>query len=306
MSETTCVSCEGRGWNLRDARIDVCACGAFDPPKWVTRGDTACIIPHHTDVDRPRRAAHGYACAGHHAHLEQMLAELPAIYDDLSLMLRRSGTNFAGHSTDTVTVNKRTGEEESSAWIDARAAEIRQEVRNECVRMAREVAEGNPDDELPATDDVPSIARWLQARLSWICEQPDVDDTHRYLDALTRDCKRVAYPSGRRRIEVGPCGGEDCPGTLWLVGDTDEARTMSCDFCKRVVESRYWRRERKRIDGVDVNPWLTLTEAAAHVGTSTRTVERWVQKGRLKARGTPMRVKASAVEALVLLGKDCA
>jgi excisionase family DNA binding protein len=319
MTETTSTCCDGRGWNLRDCRIQVCECGIYDdPPKWVKRGDAPCLIPHHKDPDRPRRAATGYVCRGHHDGFERMLAELPALYDDLGLVLRRSsgGTaTFGGHGTETVVVNQRTGEEESPAWINDAIAEARQEVRNECVRMAREVAEGRleeakaarseddpPIDEAryhPRADDVATICRWLLLRLDWICGRLDVDDTFGYLRSLVTTCERLAYPSRFRRAEVGPCGQDGCPGTLWLRGETDEARSMSCDYCKRGVEPRYWRRERRRIDGVDVNPWLTLSEAAVQYGTTTRTVERWVAKGRLKARGSPMRVKASAVEALM-------
>jgi excisionase family DNA binding protein len=297
--ETSCEDCDGRGWNLRDCRIQVCDCGTYDAPKWVTRGDTPCLIPHHKDADRPRRASQGYVCAGHRAGLEKLLAELPALYDDLGLALRRSsGTaHLGGPATETVVVNRRTGEEESPAWINAAVADAREEIHNECVRFARDVSEGSGDD-LPDVDEVPVIAAWLFRHLDWLCDQLDVDETFGYLNGLTWNCKRVAYPSGIRKAEVGPCGG-DCPGTLWLRGESDENRTMNCDDCKRTVEPRYWRRERKRIDGVDANPWLTLTEAAVQYGCTTRTVERWVAKGRLKARGTPMRVKASAIEALM-------
>lgn len=313
----SCEKCGGRGWNLRDCRIVVCGCGAFDPPKWVARGDTACLIPHNKEPERPRRASQGYVCRGHYDGLERMLAELPALYDDLSLVLRRSSgaMHSGGHGVETVVVNERTGEEEVPAWINDAVAEERQEIRNECARMAREVAEGQveeakarltedgpPIDEaayFPVSDKVAALSRWLLRRLDWICDQLDVDETFGNLQRLSASCRRLAYPTGIRKAAVGPCGQGECPGTLWLRGQTDENRTMSCDDCKRVVEPRYWRRERKRLDGVDVNPWLTLTEAAVQYGCTTRTVERWVAKGRLKARGSPMRVKASAIEALM-------
>lgn len=286
-----CARCDDRGWTLRDARIDVCDCGTYDPPKWVRRGDIACLVPHHKDPDRPRRAATGYVCAGHHARLEQLLAELPVLYDDLALQLTASEKPGGdGHT--------RSSHTSAGVNLNDRVTAARDELHAECVRVAREVSEGTGDP-LPTTDRVPVITGWLLTRLGWLCEQLDVDETFRYLEALRRDCWRLAYPSGRHRIEIGPCGDAGCPGVLWLVGDTDEGRTMSCDDCCRVVEPRYWRRERRRIDGVDVNPWLTAAEAAELYGCTSRTVERWVAKGRLKSRGSPLRVKASAVEALM-------
>lgn len=309
---TACEACEDRGWNLRDARIQPCDCGTYDPPKWVRRGDAACVIGHRTDPDRPRRAHVGYACAGHRAKIEQMIAELPALYDDLGIALT-SSERHGGHD------GKNTRSATTGININERVLEARQEVHNELVRMVRDVEEARgitgpqqwalvgppPGHEGPANreqlaaDTVPAMTMWLLRQLDWLCEQPDVDETHDNLFRLTADCRWLAAPSYRPRLEIGPCGKDDCPGTLWMTGETDEARTMSCDYCARTVEPRYWRRERRRIDGVDVNPWLTLPEAAAQYGTTTRTVERWVAKGRLKARGQPMRVKASAVEALM-------
>lgn len=296
---TTCADCDGRGWNLRDARIQPCHCGTYEPPKWVLRGDAACLLPHHKDPDRPRRAHLGYTCAGHHAGVERLIAELPALHEALGLMLTAS-EKPAGDGGKT-----RHGMVAGGVNLNRNVVDARDEIHAECVRLVRHVAE-ETGDAMPTRDTVPALAAWLVDQVDWICSQLDVDDTYRWLVALTRNAKRLAYPNGRRRLEIGPCGDGDCPGRLWLTGDTDEARTMACDDCRRVVEPRYWRRERRRIDGVDVNPWLTCSEAAVQYGTTTRTVERWVAKGRLKARGVPMRVKASAVEEIMrmFVGKE--
>jgi excisionase family DNA binding protein len=283
-----CENCSDRGWNLRDARIEVCGCEQYDPPKWVKRGDTACLIPHYRDPDRPRRAAVGYVCGGHRDRLEQMIAEMPALYDDLGAALTTSEK-----PGDRVHSNRDPG-----LSLNEKVADERQELHNELVRLVRWVVE-DAHEASPTVDTVEHLSTWLVVRVDWICAQLDVDEEFANIDRLTRSCWRLAYPSGRHRVEIGTCGDGECPGTLWLTGEGDDARTMSCDDCKRAVEPRYWRRERRRIDGVDVNPWLTLSEAAVQYGTTTRTVERWVKKGRLKSRGSPMRVKASAVEEIM-------
>lgn len=211
-----CDDCSDRGWNLRDARIQVCDCGVYDPPKWVTRGDTACVIPHAHEVNRPRRAAIGYACAGHRAKIERLIAELPAYYDDLGDALTSSERfgregKHQGPST-TVGIN-----------LNGRIVDARDEVHAELVRIARDVAEGRKING-PSVDEVPAIASWLTTQVDWLCEQPDVDDTHHYLDALTGKCKSLTEPSGRRRFLI-PNG--ICQAALWC--DVTTREIHRCD-----------------------------------------------------------------------------
>lgn len=326
MTDIDCERCDNRGWWLEDARVVVCDCERLDPPKWVKRGDVACILTHGKDAERPRRAAVGFVCAGHHSKIERLLAEMPFRYDELGLALTSSERpDHDGHNKGKST--------STGVALNERVLEDRRDIHDELVRMVRETVEATITAEdfaclacgvkaglgclaemthevrenaaqlerLKASpaDDINAMSSWLLSRLDWFCEQPNIDETHDNLDRLSRSAWRLAYPSGRQRVEIGLCGEGECPGTLWLTGTADEGRTMACDDCKRLVEPRYWRRERRRIDGVDVNPWLTLSEAAAQYGCTTRTMERWVAKGRLKARGSPMRVKASAVESLM-------
>ncbi len=65
----------------------------------------ACVIPHRTAPDRPRRAVEGLrVCVGHYAQLERALIELPDLHEELPLALhpenawqRGVGQKLKGH-----------------------------------------------------------------------------------------------------------------------------------------------------------------------------------------------------------------
>jgi len=239
-----CKDCGGRGWNLRDGRIDPCRCGTFEPPKWVQRGDAPCLLPHFNDPDRPRRASSGWLCAGHYSRLEQMIAELPSIYDELGQALTSSEkpNNEGGHAKHSQVAG--------GVNLNKNVVEARDEIQAECWRMAHEVAEARGID-LPTVDTINAIAAWLLAQLDWIADQNDVDDTYGNLDRLTRGCRQLAYPSKRQKIDLTertglacqtvtscdmtthdnlPCGGKLralLTGGGW---EGDEGR-LTCDRC---------------------------------------------------------------------------
>lgn len=293
---TDCAGCSGRGWTLRDGRIDVCSCGTYEAPKWVRNGDRPCLLSHFNDPNRPRRAAVGWLCNGHMSRLEQMIAELPNLYDELGLMLTSSekpgeqGRSKNSQVAGGVNLNKFV--------VDAR-----DEIHAECVRMIREISEANGDT-LPILDTLPALAVWLGGRLDFIAAQDDVDDTYANLQRLTSGCKRLAYPNGRRRIEVGPCGEGDCPGTLVTVTSRTAdllPETIWCDECEREIPPRDWRKLRERITGKPSDVTLTVTQAADAYGVPYRTLARWVADERLTnvGDGFPAMVKASEVEELM-------
>jgi hypothetical protein len=51
-----------------------------------------CVITHTVDPERPRRAWRGYLCRGCYAHLERLLAETPAVVDDLGVHIPQPPT----------------------------------------------------------------------------------------------------------------------------------------------------------------------------------------------------------------------
>ncbi|HET7386868.1 MAG TPA: hypothetical protein VFJ19_09435 [Nocardioidaceae bacterium] len=328
MSET--CRCGDRGWVLDDGRVTPCDCPAadgLDLPKWATRGDRACVVAHRHDPERPRRAATGCLCAGCFGRLERTIAELPARHDALVSALipaqggggRVSGTPesrlpIVTSERPKMKVGPAADHRDAIAHTLASWAALLVEEHNTytaAVHAARLAVW--KDAYLACTTDlgrpvwvpirpprdvtVRTTAALLVVHLAWAAGQPWVTDLLDEVGFLSSRALRLTEPDRQHRVEVGGCG--DCPGVLWLVGDADEGRSMSCDTCGRTVEPRYWRKERKRLDGTDVNPWLPLDIAAMQYGVTTRTMQRWVEKGRLKARGRPALVRASAVEGLM-------
>lgn len=292
-----CPTCSGRGWTLRDARIQPCACGTFDPPKWVTRGDRPCLVEHYRDPDRPRRAAQGWWCAGHADRFTQMLAELPALHDDLGLMLTTSERRNADQGK---AIN---GAKPSGLNLNERILDARREIHNECIRMVREVAEERAA-KMPTVDTVSALASWLLTQVEWMADQDCADETYGYLATLTADCRRLAYPTGVHRIEIGPCDEGDCPGTLVTVTSRTAdllPERIWCDDCGRIIPTSQWRKLLGRITGTDADVTLTVAQAADLYAVPYRTLARWVSDGKITnvADGYPARIQASAVEAMM-------
>lgn len=198
-----CARCDDRGWTLNDGQIEPCRCGIYDPPKWVQRGDAPCLLDHYNDPDRPRRASNGWLCAGHYSRLEQMIAELPALYDELGLMLTSSEkpNNEGGKAKHS--------QVQGGVSLNEKIVEERQTVQLECWRMAHEVRDGCGTD-LPTIDTINAICAWLLQSVAWYSEQNDADVTYRILERMTRSAKALANPSHRQKIDLTKQTGRTC------------------------------------------------------------------------------------------------
>ena len=239
----TCEACDNRGWTLRDARIQVCDCGTYDPPKWVTRGDAACVIGHYQNPDRPRRAYSGYACLGHRDALEDRIRRLPRLFADLGLALTASER----HDNEGCKPKKATS---LGIALNERIVEARREIHDELVRLVRVVAEGQRRTDLPA-DRVANLASWLADETDWLCAQLDIDETVAYVGNLGAHKWLVPSPGGQRTFPIGVncleplfCLVTDrtlirCAGQLVAIlmadDDREELSEVACDSCERQV-----------------------------------------------------------------------
>ena len=201
-----------------------------------------CVVTSRHDPGKTPRAVPGLStCAGHRARIEQLIAELPALYTDL-------GSALIGSSRDT---EHRGSGANPGLSLDQRAVAARDEIKAELVRIARYVGEERGMT-LPA-DNVNDIATWLLRHVDWLCAQPDADETHDYLAAL-HSHRSIAFPSGKRRFPIGvtcnrpvSCDARThavqfCEGRLVAVlmpdDDRENLSEVNCDTCGLEVPLR--------------------------------------------------------------------
>lgn len=258
-------------------------------------------------IDKP--AAPGLVlCWTHRNRLERNIAELPDLYDALELRLHPSGPAIkpysAHNSGDTATVNPRTGEEESPTFVSGYVVEVRDKVLATLYGWARVVAEDNQLSK-PSTLDPHRISRFLLVHIDQLAADEDqAEEVSKWVSEVTRDAYSAAYPSGRRRIEIAPCGQPDCGGTLITVTSRTAdllPEVIWCDQCERRIPPSEWRRLRDLITGDAVDVILTVAQASDVYGVPVRTLSRWVSDGKLTnvGDGYPANIRAVEVEELL-------
>jgi hypothetical protein len=187
--------------------------------------DTLCPLPHRHEPDRPRRAIDGgYLCSGHLAGLTRDITTAPELYDALAQQLATVGSGGEPVS----------GSRDPGMALNEAAADARATLRAVLASWARVVVEdrginppgrsapealplgfiGPPRLEWVADDSPLVVARWLATHVDWLACQPFADEVCAEIRDATSRAWSIAYPSGRRRYEVGPCPLE-CDGTLW-------------------------------------------------------------------------------------------
>jgi hypothetical protein len=199
-----------------------------------------CAIPrrHRDDCDGdqcrgclPGWAADGLrlcaVCTRRHGENAVKAAEL---HGELELMLRPSG------SGGQVTGKPGSASPPRDAVVAMRT-EIRAVLASWCRFIAEERGIGLPDDEVTA------MGNYLRLHGEWLAATEYAGEVADELASLASRAWGLAYPSGTRRIEVGPC--PHCDGTLTaIVRATDQAlpSEVACD----ADEAHRWSADRWR------------------------------------------------------------
>jgi hypothetical protein len=205
-------------------------------------GQNECV----TGCGRPTRDQR-LLCDHHVWELEQALAEIPALLDELAVTLTRQ--DKLGHGEGG---NKPTKASEQPLPYGVQASEKLGELRAFLVGWIRDVAETH-GHELPA-DDLRAMSRWLLARLDLLAAHPAADDVYGEITSAVahgwRACDRAAT---RTRFIVGPCpeldGVAACIGDVWahIPTSEDKQAVMVCAHCGATWETHQWLRAGKRI-----------------------------------------------------------
>ena len=172
---------------------------------------STCLATHRDGRDR--LALPGLRlCQGCRHRLTRHLAELPALHDACGLALAGTG---AAHRGDPVTHRRDPGLNLSQAAVAAR-----EHIRVELVSWCRIALEEGPWDVAPP-DRVPVMAGWLVARVEWLAAREYADEIARTIADTHAEARAAAYPSGTRRIVLGPCVEGGCAGTMSAIMHAD-------------------------------------------------------------------------------------
>lgn len=257
-----------------------------------------CVLPHHTDSERPRTAVDGLlVCGGCRAKILRQLRQLGPL--DRTLAARAA-----------LTAGGRTGSRsaESRLPMNDEAATIRLKIRGFLGNWMRVVVEERgftaPDLSAAARTTLPRhemtsrglklragalstvdhLAGWLARSHDWLCAHPDVDEYADELGELHGEAWRRSYPGTRRRFEVCDCPFQlfsdvptrltyGCPGKLVVAfrPGEDPLPDAECTECGWALDPRHW------LLLADQHRRLTAVELSALWDVPLKTVERWAR-----------------------------
>ena len=249
---------------------------------------TACIAPHAKDPDRPRRASHGLLCAGHHANLEQSLAELPAMLTDVESALVRYGNGLTPRVSGTRDqplpyATDKDGESPPGQALRA----VHAILASWCLLVLEE----HPSSLHTPQDASQAMSTFLLRHLDWCTAQPWVDDLLRETREITSQLRRAALPSsGMHRKTLGDCKTplacdvathleQVCAGTLFARvsrEDTGLLPDIECTGCDYRHSPETWRALKRRLCGDE--SWLTSSQLSALWSVPLGSVWRWAHE----------------------------
>lgn len=200
---------------------------------------TACLGKH----DEPHPADIGYLCFDHYGRLRSSLTELPAIATWLAVNLASGGNVLAqrvtGSTEDPMPLRvdildligpvapdpdlARIPEWEASYQAGRDVPELTDQ-RGEAhfydeVRSYARLVEEESGDDWDDTRTLTGAVTYLTAHLTWIADQPWVDEFAGKIDDLRRSAHRIAPWRPQRILEQEPCTGCNIRAVVWHVAD---------------------------------------------------------------------------------------
>lgn len=259
---------------------------------------SACVLAHYDpDPDdpagkrrilreRPTTAMPGtFLCRGHYAHLEQIVAEMPALHDELEQHLA-GGSQGGGP--------KVSGNPETALPFHERAAEHLRVMNHQLVTWTLLVAEerrvtipvmrwgGSPG---------PILSRFLLRHQLWIVEQLWVEEYVTQLRDLRTDARSILSAVPRRQVDLGPCAEDvacnvashdlvHCDGILRATvthADEELPAAVVCTVCGKEHPSVSWRALARKLRG-NKDSWLTGPQLSEMWRIPFSTVRRWASE----------------------------
>jgi len=281
-----------------------------------------CVLAHHTDPDRPRRALDGlYVCAGHQAGLQRWLRQLPPLHAALDLAVA-TGDRAGGPVV--------SGTRDVGVDLNDRVTTVRKAIRHKLASWALMVNEEHPSkptlpnlsaEALPPvrlvprrrkynlidpktgavstittstaipheTTEVGVLAGWLSTWHDWLLAQDYVDDWAQDVGDLHSEAWSCAYPSGRKWHVIANCPAGECDGqlraTLGAHDDLLPDRVICTDDPEHTWAADQWRALRRSLPGRE--EWLSVAALSQVHGVAHRTMARWATEGGCRRREAP-------------------
>ncbi|WP_234313737.1 hypothetical protein [Streptomyces sp. NBRC 109706] len=113
--------------------------------------------------------------------------------------------------------------------INPAAAEIRSTIRKALASWAGLVAEERRLP--PPARDMATLAHFLGRHIEWLCRHPAAGELADEIRELTRRARDIAYPNDMRRVPIGSCPDDGCPGELVALMRHRDARAPSEIVC---------------------------------------------------------------------------
>lgn len=185
-----------------------------------------CVQERHGD-QRPEALPSLRLCRACYNRLRRDLADLGRLYVELERVLPAGSTPRYGQRV--------TGSSSRPLPISIPVVETRGQIAHDLAWWVGYVADRRGLTP-PTGATVPALARWLAGHMDWIAaNEHAAADLPPVARELAGRARALAYPSGARRITIGPCveeiDGEPCGGTVYATVRSDDDPRPSRIYC---------------------------------------------------------------------------
>lgn len=224
------------------------------------------------DRPAPRMAHSGLLCTRCTAHLERRLAELPARADQVRSVLHGSQRAQGDGSRPT----KGNPPVPLNLAAHDHLVLMVATVVSWSALVAEERALRGPD-----RPTVEALSPWLLNQISWLVEQPWVDDLAEEVRDISRTAAGLSHADPQWHRLPAPCNGCHSMSLGRLDGDDH----VTCKACgERWPEDDYLRLV--LVLAQDVETSLPAKEAAVYAGIKPASFRQWVSRGYVRRLGT--------------------
>lgn len=233
--------------------------------------------------DRP--VGDGYTCQHCADRLERALGDVPALWDELDVVLTRQ----ARYSDP----EGRGGEK--ALPFNTQASEVGWVLRNTLATWCRLIAEERGKD-LPE-DNAPAVARWMLNHITWLRHQRAGAEAVEEMTTAVNQVRR-AIDRPAERIYAGPC--DNCKADMYGRPDTATVECRPCGISYDVAETLTKMRSKVYGRLVTAREGVILL-CRFGLPVQQKTIDKWVERKRLAVHSHDKGVRLYLFDDLVPL-----